>query len=139
MSTPRKLLFIDQYAEVGGGQKVFLELIAIALRQGFAVTVRAPRGGRLEKEIQEQFDDRVQWRPLLPAPWAWFCPISTRGFDSIHVNGLRMAPVTLAGTVLLQPKRVLFHLHLNYSKRAQFFLALHSNTTALYWGFSGLF
>jgi len=43
-----KILFIDQYPYIGGGQKVLLDLVSELCSKGYTVSVVAPKGGALE-------------------------------------------------------------------------------------------
>ena len=46
-----RMLFADQYGEMGGGQTVLMSLLRAALKTGGQVSVLAPGGGTLESAI----------------------------------------------------------------------------------------
>ena len=40
----KKVIFLDQYGQLGGGQQILLELVSAALANNFAVEVLLPAG-----------------------------------------------------------------------------------------------
>jgi glycosyltransferase involved in cell wall biosynthesis len=127
----RRILFLDQYGDVGGGQTVLLSLLDAA--DGFdAVAVLAPRGA-LEQAVRERSGGAVAYIPcaqprlsqgrkrlgdafrLLGSiiALAWHLPL-LRQQDVIYVNGLRHLPAMLLLAPLLKAK-IIYHVHLDHS------------------------
>jgi glycosyltransferase involved in cell wall biosynthesis len=66
MGSPKRnsILFIDQYANMGGGQRSLLALIRVARSTGHSVAVLAPAQGLLESGIRGEFGSEVVFRRL---------------------------------------------------------------------------
>jgi glycosyltransferase involved in cell wall biosynthesis len=126
----RRILFLDQYGDMGGGQSVLLSLLDAASGLG-ALTVLAPRGP-LQQAVRQQSDaitcitcaelrlshghkglgdafrllgaviELTRHLPLL------------RRQDIIYVNGLRHLPALLLLSPLLKA-RIIYHVHLDHS------------------------
>lgn len=136
-----RILFLDQYGEIGGGQTVLLSLLQAALATGAQVTVMAPGGGGLEPAIRALSGD-ILFLPveeprlthghkglgdiaaLLAHLWRFRRRLpELRRQDLIYVNGLRHLPALL----LFAPwigARVIYHLHIRHSGLEKFLLRL---------------
>jgi glycosyltransferase involved in cell wall biosynthesis len=128
-----RLLFIDQYGEIGGGQTVLISLLR-ATSGTYAVSVLAPGGGALEAAISKEFGDAITFIPceeprlthgrkslsdilLLLAYGIRFrkhLPL-LRAQDVIWVNGLRHLPHMLRLSRKI-PARIIYHVHLAHSR-----------------------
>ena len=134
MKDKRSIIFIDQYAAMGGGQTVLLAMTASCLAAGWKVTVLSPRGGQLEQSLKDQFGNKIsrvhlnetkmsvgKKTPidLLRLAWATLTFVQhltlLRKHNLVHVNGPHFF---LANFLLsfLHRRKSLYHIHLNHSK-----------------------
>jgi glycosyltransferase involved in cell wall biosynthesis len=60
MNDPKSILFVDQYAAMGGGQQILIDSIQAFLDEGFSVGVFVPGGGELVRRLESQFGSRVE-------------------------------------------------------------------------------
>lgn len=138
------ILLFEHASQVGGGQTVFLDLIAASLSHFDRVGVAYPPGGALQQRIVTRFSRQVQ-QILLPEIrlssgrkgmmdllrvllfslrylpyWGRF-----RRYDLWYVNGGRvLLPIALAALILR--KKIIFHAHLDhksYEKTLLLYLA----------------
>lgn len=142
MSRAPRLLFLDQYGEMGGGQRVLLSLLRAALATGATVSVLAPGGGTLQAFIAEAFGDRVTFvsceeiklshgrkglsdvLALLAYAWRFRRHLSLmRAQDVIYVNGLRHLLHSQVMATCLQA-RFIYHIHLQHSSAERWLLRL---------------
>ena len=131
--TTKRVLFVDQYGELGGGQKVLLSLIRGALQAGSIVSVMAPSGGTLESTISREFKGDVAYiaceEPKLSHGRKGIADILRlivygwrfrrhqglmRQQDIIYVNGLRHLTHLLILTRRMNA-RLIHHVHLRHS------------------------
>lgn len=129
-----RLLFVDQYGEIGGGQTVLISLLRATTGTCGAVSVLAPGGGGLEAAIRREFGDTVAFIPCealrLTHGRKGLGDILTllaygRRFrkhlpllqaqDVIWVNGLRHLPHFLRLSRQLSA-RMIYHVHLAHSR-----------------------
>lgn len=125
MSSPLALLFLDQYATLGGGQRILCGMVNRALERGYRVGVAIPEGplrpilAALGAEVyaldvpalENQSSAALSAVRMLAGLWrirtqmehavAAFSP------DLIHVNGARVLPATFG----LRSIPVIFHAH----------------------------
>jgi glycosyltransferase involved in cell wall biosynthesis len=66
----RDILFVDQYSDIGGGQRSLLALLRIALGAGLRTALLAPGGGPLESAVERTTRGRVEFYPLPEAGMA---------------------------------------------------------------------
>lgn len=130
---PRRILFLDQYGDIGGGQTVLLSLLEAALGTGASVTVIAPGGGTLQHTIAQRFGTAVHFVPeagpalthgrktladvwsLLSYGWHFRRHRDVlRQQDIIYLNGPRHLPHMLIFS-LLSRARMFCHLHLDHT------------------------
>jgi glycosyltransferase involved in cell wall biosynthesis len=123
-----KILFLDQYSEMGGAQRVLADLLVAVQRQGWEAHVAVPGSGLLleqcrsrniefteipcgpyrsgRKGISDLFqfarDVRRQSRSIRNL-------VKQESFDLVYVNGPRLLPAATIATRRETP--VLFHLH----------------------------
>jgi glycosyltransferase involved in cell wall biosynthesis len=132
----KRILFIDQYRNYGGGQIVLLQAMRCALADGWKISLLAPLGGDFQSLVRSQLGD-VEFLPLpemmlhsgrkgaidvvrlgvasfrmrkyLPPP---------ESFDLVYVNGPRLF---LAASLWFRskPNAVVYHVHLDYSAIAK--------------------
>jgi len=131
MKQPR-LLFVDQYGSIGGGQTVLLSLLRAARNIG-ALTVLAPLG-ELQNAVRDQEGSAVVYHvcrephlthggkksrdviAALVAIVGFMRHLSLlRQQDVIYVNGLRHLPAMLLLSPLLKA-RIIYHVHLDHSR-----------------------
>jgi glycosyltransferase involved in cell wall biosynthesis len=122
-----KILFLDQYSEMGGAQRVLADFLAAVQRRGWGAHVAVPGGGPLveqlrsckievteipcgpyrsgKKGISDLFkfarDVRRQSRIIRNV-------LKQGSFDLVYVNGPRLLPAAMATR---RETPVLFHLH----------------------------
>ena len=128
-----KLLMVEQYSKIGGGETVFLQVLAWAVQRGASVTVALPRGGALERAIRQRHGERVAYVDI-PEPrltsgtktlgdlirLSWFSvrllPLLSvaRQSDYVYVNGGRLYAGMLVVSSLVRA-RFVYHLHLDHS------------------------
>lgn len=133
--TARSLIFVDQYADIGGGQRVLTHVARAVFRAGAQhvrnVVFAIPTGGELERELRaeggenasvisipefrvpsgrQSLADLVRWLvySLRVTRRLWAVPSDNA---LIHANGSR---VFLAAAVLSRMRRIpaVYHLHL---------------------------
>ncbi len=125
----KKIIFCDQYGQLGGGQQVLLELVKAALANRFAVTVLIPSGPCAEKLVALGVEVRripycavtqgkkspVDIMRLAVNSFAIFLQNFTtlRSADLIYVNGNRLLPVAFLAQRVLG-KQAACHIHLNH-------------------------
>lgn len=128
-----RLLFVDQHGEMGGGQRVLMSLLRIAVAAGYQTSVLAPGGGALEAAIADAFGQSVTFvscetprlahgrkglgdvLKMLAYGWRFrrHLPLLAAQ-DVIYVNGLRHLPHLLLLTRGLKA-RMIHHVHLRHS------------------------
>jgi glycosyltransferase involved in cell wall biosynthesis len=128
-----RVLFVDQYGDIGGGQTVLLSLIRAAIKTGAKISVLAPGGGALQAAIQKEFSDTVAFiaceeprlthgrkgvgdlLSLLAYGWRFrtHLPLLHQQ-DVIWVNGLRHLPHLLRMSRKLSA-RFIYHVHIAHS------------------------
>jgi glycosyltransferase involved in cell wall biosynthesis len=131
MSPPR-ILFLDQFGEMGGGQTVLVSLVQAALATGAAVTVLAP-GGALQQALAARFGDAIAFvacaEPRLThgrksladigtllaygLRFRQYLPLLQRQ-NVIYLNGPRHLPHLLIYGLMTRA-RMFCHLHLDHS------------------------
>lgn len=127
----KKIIFCDQYGQLGGGQQVLLELVKATLVNGFAVKVLLPAGSCAEQlislgaEVQLIPPSRLtQGRKKITDILRFAAHniavflqnfTTLRSADLIYVNGNRLLPVALLAQMLLR-KQAACHIHLNHGK-----------------------
>lgn len=142
MSLPR-ILFLDQFGEMGGGQTVLMSLVQAAMATGAAVTVLAP-GGALQKALATRFDNAITFiacaEPRLTHGRKRMADIGTilayglrfrqylpllRRQDVIYLNGPRHLPHMLIYGLMTRA-RMFCHLHLDHAPAEKRLLRLAS-------------
>jgi glycosyltransferase involved in cell wall biosynthesis len=137
------ILFVDQFREVAGGQVVLQALVAAALRDGRQVGVLAPRGGRLEADLRALAGDAVELHDLEELRlndgrksfgdllrYLLFIATSLRfrrlaaRYETIHVNGGRLAAPFLFLSLFLPTHRWIYHVHLCHTRLEKWLLAV---------------
>jgi glycosyltransferase involved in cell wall biosynthesis len=123
-----KILFLDQYSEMGGAQRVLVDFIAAVQRRGWEAHVAIPGGGPLLEQLRSR-NIEVSEIPCGPyrsgkkgiSDLFQFAPDSLQqsriirnvlkqgSFDLVYVNGPRLLPAAAMATRHETP--VLFHLH----------------------------
>lgn len=125
----KKIIFCDQYGQLGGGQQVLLELVKAALADRFAVAVLIPAGSCADKLETMGVDVRripycaltqgkksiVDVLRLAMLTLAVFLQNFTtlRSADLIYINGNRLLPVAFLAQRILG-KQAACHVHLNH-------------------------
>ena len=137
-----KILFIDQYKSIGGGQISLMRLIDIALTSGMDVTAMFPCGGELERIINWRFGNRVKIVniqeinlnngqknifdiiKLICYLFPFFrCIRYISNNYTIYVNSSRLFPFIYLFSFFINRKYI-YHLHLTYSKLEKFIIYL---------------
>ncbi|MDX1918727.1 MAG: glycosyltransferase family 4 protein [Candidatus Caenarcaniphilales bacterium] len=141
MSKP-KILLLDQYSQIGGGQRIFVDLAQIFKRANFDLTLAYPHGGELEALIDEKFGNllaQVEIKsPYLNAGaktlkdfWSmliyFFYFLRFRSLlqrhDYVYVNGSRLfLPVWFLSFFV--KAKFIYHVHLNHSLLEKTFIRL---------------
>jgi glycosyltransferase involved in cell wall biosynthesis len=138
--TSRRILFIDQYASIGGGQKVLLQLVEISLQNGHQAVILAPAKGDLESCVRDRYDKNVSFINLDEIPLthgkkglkdlfilfaSFFRALKHRSLfawsDVIYVNGPRFYFMTFIFSFVFK-KKYFYHIHLNHSSIEKFLL-----------------
>lgn len=125
----KKILFCDQYGQMGGGQQVLLELVKAALSNRFTVTVLIPAGPCADKlealgvevrripycTVTQGKKSRTDIMRLAVNSLAVFLQnySALRSADLIYVNGNRLLPVAFLAQKILG-KQAACHIHLNH-------------------------
>jgi len=144
----KKVLFLEQYGSMGGGQQVLKEVVSIFRSRHWHITLAAPGGGEVQRLIQaDSFID-------LPEPrlshgkktfldginllLVYFQTVKLlkhlQHQNVIYVNGPRFAPLIWMLQPFLKKQKIVYHLHLEHSlsQRRFFITTLKSkNTTAV--------
>lgn len=127
-----KILLVDQYPDVGGGQTVFLQAIRSFRERNIDVKAAIPLGGSLESAIRSEWGDRVECidlpEPRLTSGRKTVTDVFRlvghgaelfrlrpllREFDYVWVNGARLFPI-FAVMALVSRSRVIYHVHLDH-------------------------
>lgn len=142
MTRPEKILFIDQFSGFGGGQRILLRLIEIALSEGLDVTVMIPGKGPLHSALLN-VSQNISIKPYRPpnltvgkknltdafkiaaySLWFW---VKFRSFINefkiVYVNSGRLF-LPSAFCSIFSRALFIYHVHLVYSGLALKTLAL---------------
>ena len=126
-----KVLLIEQYAQLGGGQMVFLMLANILLQQQFDVILAYPQQGDLQQRVYSQIGkvNTVNMPDMQGSGWFGKLGVllknliaiptlmrSAWGATQLYLNGMRLLPAAMF-TALLMRKPLIVHVHLVYSQR----------------------
>lgn len=127
----RRILFLDQYGQLGGGQQVLLELAAAAVDQGWAVDALLPDGpccghltalgvGVTRVALPVLREGRKGWRDVARLAAASLALVLRHralfgAADLVYVNGGRMLPAGMLAQGLLR-RPAACHVHLNYRR-----------------------
>jgi glycosyltransferase involved in cell wall biosynthesis len=122
------ILFLDQYSEMGGAQRVLADFVASVQRQGRGAHVAVPGGGPLVERLRSRnievseipcgpyrsgskgVTDLFRFAPDLLRQSRIIRNLIKQGsFDLVYVNGPRLLPAAAIATRRETP--VLFHLH----------------------------
>ena len=128
-----RALFVDQFSEIGGGQRCFLELLPALHECGWEVAAAIPEGGPMFRHLaathipcgpyhsgaKNGFDQLRFASDVYRQVRVIACFLRDRRFDLIYVNGPRVLPGAVLGSRRRVP--VLFHAHnyLNQRSAAQ--------------------
>jgi glycosyltransferase involved in cell wall biosynthesis len=128
------ILFIDQFASIGGGQRSLLALVDVCIEKGASVEVLAPGGGALEREIDDRSRERLRFQHLPEAgltagskswkdlfAYGFYCLrvlprlfVSIRRSNAVCVNGPRLfLPVFCISKIL--KRRFIYYVRLDHS------------------------
>lgn len=127
-----KVLLLDQYRDVGGGQTVFLQILRCLVARNVAVTAAIPLGGSLEAAVRAEWNGRVECVGI-PEPTLTSGHKTVRDaarllghgaelfrlrrrlpeFDLVYVNGARLFPAFIAMSSTTRT-RVIYHVHLDH-------------------------
>jgi glycosyltransferase involved in cell wall biosynthesis len=122
-----KVLFLDQYNQLGGAQRCLLDLLPAFLEAGYLVHLAIPEGGPLTDAARRlgvtthsipcgaYTPGRKSWRDaasfgadLPQQAWRIASLVSERRIDLIYVNGPRLLPAAALGR---RERPVIFHAH----------------------------
>jgi glycosyltransferase involved in cell wall biosynthesis len=152
MST--SVLFLDQYADLGGGQRSLLALLRIALDAGLRTALLAPGGGPLESAVEQMTRGRVEFYPLpeagmakgakglgdalaLFAYTAQLLPVLSRlrDFDVRYYNGPHAFLAGLIASRMFKGRSI-YHVRIDYSRLGKwilwFIIRLSRNNTVIF-------
>jgi glycosyltransferase involved in cell wall biosynthesis len=123
-----KILFLDQYSEMGGAQRVLADFLAAVQRRGWGAHVAVPGGGLLVEQLRSHsievteipcgpyrsgrkgISDLFQFARDVRRQSQIIRKVLKQGtFDLVYVNGPRLSPAAVMATRSEAP--VLFHLH----------------------------
>ncbi len=124
-----RILFLDQFANIGGGQRSLLELLPLVKRRGWKARVAAPAGGALSDRVRDGgFDADIvpcgsyspgrktvadlgrYLREARPAVKAIAALAASHHADLLYVNGPRLLPAA-AWVARAESIPLLFHCH----------------------------
>lgn len=125
----QRIVFLDQYAQFGGGQQVLLELADAARSENLAVTALLPEGPCADRMAADGMDVRhIPWRAFTQgektlADMLRLAAYNIRVFlqnlrllrsaDLIYVNGNRLLPAAMLAQRLFGTAAAC-HIHLNH-------------------------
>jgi len=130
----KKILFVDQYASLGGGQRVLLDLMSVFKESDFDVAVLAPGGGELEELVRSRFSADVSFLSMQALQLNarkknlidllklisfsilfFFRSFAVfRKFDFIYCNGGRIFFPCALISLFLSGKRFIYHIHIQH-------------------------
>lgn len=138
-----KIVFVDQYAFIGGGQTVLLNSIEVAYDIFEKIVVIAPGGGALEKIIGQKFFGAIEFhssreielthgskslrdylrliKGTFSNLWSHIC--EHRDADAIYVNGPRLFPAAMLFSVLCRIPAY-YHIHINHNRAEKLLINL---------------
>jgi glycosyltransferase involved in cell wall biosynthesis len=139
----KRILLVDQFGKITGGQVVLQALISAAHDGGYSVGVLAPMGGTLESTLRATWGDKVDLFHLDEPRFtsgrkgirdvvrmAAYCGYVLRfwrlvsGYDAVYVNGGRLALPFFLLSLLTKMPRWFYHVHLCHSGIEKRLLAL---------------
>ena len=139
----KRILLVDQFGEITGGQVVLQALISAAHDGGYSVGILAPMGGALETTLRAAWGDKVDYFHLDEAhftsgrkglrdvvrmvAYCWYVLRFWRlvsGFDAVYVNSGRLALPFFLLSKLTKKPRWYYHIHLCHSGIEKRLLAL---------------
>jgi len=123
-----KILFLDQYSEMGGAQRVLVDFLAAVQRRGWGAHVAVPGSGALVEQLRARnievseipcgpyrsgrkgISDLFQFARDVRRQSQTIRSLLKQGtFDLVYVNGPRLLPA--AAMAVRHETPVLFHLH----------------------------
>jgi len=131
-----KLLLIDHYAQLGGGQTVFI-MLAQALQARYDVLLAYPQYGDVHQRVQSYIGHMASVDMPDMQGGGWFGKLtlslknlvaiptlmrSAKSTTQLYLNGMRLLPAALI-TALLRRKPLIVHVHLVYGNRSLRILA----------------
>ena len=147
----KRILLVDQFGEITGGQVVLQALISVAHDGGFSVGILAPMGGALESTLRAVWGDKVDLFHLdeprftsgrkglrdvvRMVAYCWYVLRFWRlvsGYDAVYVNSGRLALPFFLLSKLTKKPRWYYHVHLCHSgieKRLLAFVAGSKRTS----------
>lgn len=126
------IAFLDQYADMGGGQQVMLALLEAALSLKLRVSLYCPVGQLTQRAAhmgvrivpipelslrkgKKRFVDMLSLAAY-SFRFLWTQRTSLRGHDLIYVNGPRLCPAALLYSFLNRKMRFACHVHLLHNQ-----------------------
>ena len=130
----KRILLVDQFGEITGGQVVLQALINAAHDGGYSVGVLAPMGRALESTLRATWGDEVEYFHLEEAQftsgrkglgdvlrmlaYCWYVLRFRRlaaSYDAVYVNSGRLALPFFLLSKLTKKPRWYYHVHLCHS------------------------
>lgn len=129
----KRILFLDQYATLGGGQTVLLQLCPLFRDLGWKVTVAFPMGGEVERRMRQIQDIKIvhldplelsSGKKTLKDVWQ-LAKYSIKQLkllslidqnDVVYVNGPRLFPIAWGISFLRPRNKFIYHVHLDHSR-----------------------
>jgi glycosyltransferase involved in cell wall biosynthesis len=128
----KKIVFLDQYNQSGGGQTILVNLIQFALDAGFEVELWIPKGDYFQMRFNH--DHRVIFKEIKSPTlnfsrkglanhiyWVFYSFFFLRylsGFkkvDYVYVNGPRLSLAVMLSSIF-HPAKYYYHLHLLHTR-----------------------
>ena len=128
----QKIVFLDQYNNIGGGQTILVNLVKFCLDLGYEIEIWIPKGGYIQSQLSS-FQHLIKYREInIPqlnnssknirdiSKMIYFSLCFSKYIkflkkvDKVYINGPRLA---LAGmlTSLFTHKQYFYHVHLIHS------------------------
>jgi len=145
-----KVLAVDQYKDIGGGQTIYLNVIIVLLEAQFKITAMFPHGGELEKKINGLFSEQIRTVNVNELPLSqgkktaldvlkiikylvYFFNFAhyIKNNDVIYINGPRFYFPFFILSFFIK-KKYIYHIHLNHSTFVKYFLRLLESAPSTY-------
>ena len=147
VSDVKKIIFLDQYNKIGGGQTILVNLVKFCIQAGYEVEVWIPQGSYIQSKLNH-FNHQIKYKEIqIPQlnnssknildliRFTWFSISFTKYIkdlkrvDKIYINGPRLALAAIITSFFTQ-NDYYYHLHLVHSQLEKIIFNIAQNLTS---------